>query len=108
MKVHSLKTDPDPFEAILNGTKRFEFRKNDRDFRPGDVLHLREKDRAEPWNFSGRSVVVLVTYVMTGSDVHKYGVPKGYILMSIVTEDEDMQALDKRDARRSFPRGSGA
>ena len=41
---HELKCVPWSFSAIMDGSKRFEIRKDDRvgEFRPGDVLHLRE------------------------------------------------------------------
>jgi hypothetical protein len=41
-KVHELKCWPDYFRAIVEGRKPFEIRKNDRDFRVGDELHLLE------------------------------------------------------------------
>lgn len=40
MKIHELKLDDVYFDDIKYGTKRFEIRKNDRDFQAGDLLAL--------------------------------------------------------------------
>jgi len=40
--IHELKTWPEYFEEILTGKKTFEVRKNDRDYKVGDTLILKE------------------------------------------------------------------
>jgi len=65
MTIHKLKSWPDFFEPVLNGTKRFELRINDRNFNVGDVLHLMEYDDRKRV-FTGRSVKKRVTYFMDG------------------------------------------
>ncbi|WP_223320087.1 DUF3850 domain-containing protein [Leuconostoc mesenteroides] len=40
MKIHELKLDTFYFEDVKSGVKTFEIRKNDRDFKVGDVLAL--------------------------------------------------------------------
>lgn len=42
MKFHDLKSWPIPFFRVKTGIKRFEVRKNDRDFETGDIVLLRE------------------------------------------------------------------
>lgn len=41
MKTHELKLDVKYFDKVKNGTKNFEIRKNDRDFKVGDILILK-------------------------------------------------------------------
>lgn len=40
MKIHELKLDTFYFDDVKSGLKTFEIRKNDRDFKVGDVLSL--------------------------------------------------------------------
>lgn len=42
--VHALKEHPEHFENVISGKKLFEIRKNDRDFKTGDLLALNEYD----------------------------------------------------------------
>ncbi|UIB81241.1 protein of unknown function DUF3850 [Flyfo myovirus Tbat2_7] len=44
MKIHELKLDIKYFKDVLNLKKTFEIRKNDRDFKVGDVLALSAYD----------------------------------------------------------------
>lgn len=46
-KIHSLKCWPEFYDAIEDGTKNFEYRKNDRDFRRGERILLKEWDPEE-------------------------------------------------------------
>lgn len=55
MREHELKTDPEPFNALWLGLKRYEVRRNDRDYHEGDWLVLREYD-PKTGTFSGREV----------------------------------------------------
>jgi hypothetical protein len=82
MTVHELKCWPEYFEALRDGRKTFEFRVDDRDFVPGDILWLRE------WHpdtrYSGRDLRRRVTYVMDATPVGA----AGYVVMSL--EDDDL------------------
>jgi hypothetical protein len=86
MAEHVLKTWPSAFQAIMDGRKRFEWRKADRDYAEGDTLLLREWDptkakRAmyDSGGLTGRSMRVAVTYLLRGA----FDVPDGYVIMSI-------------------------
>ena len=77
--VHELKILPEYFDAVRCGDKRFEIRKNDRNFHRGDVLRLKEWDGEK---YTGEEIDVLVRYVLyewTG------GLQPGYCIMSIDT-----------------------
>lgn len=39
---HYLKTETEYYQAVENGIKTFELRKNDRDYQIGDIIHLIE------------------------------------------------------------------
>ena len=78
VKIHDLKTEPDCFEAVVQGRKWFEFRKDDRGFLVGDVLRLKEFSQRA--GYSGRQLDVAVTYILPGP---AFGVPLGYVVMSI-------------------------
>lgn len=81
-KLHELKTWPKFFEAVRNKTKTFEFRKNDRDFKVGDVLILQNFDPEKGYipTSDGTpidNICVRVTYVMTEG----FGLPDGMCIM---------------------------
>jgi len=61
---HELKTWPPYWQHIDDGTKPFELRRNDRDFKVGDVLWLREFNPSGYGYFTGRSCWRRVTYVL--------------------------------------------
>lgn len=77
--IHELKVWPDMFKEIWNGTKTHEFRKNDRDFKSGDHLHLREFNPVGEI-YSGNSVSAIITSISYGPE---WGIPEGYAVMSI-------------------------
>lgn len=77
--VHVLKTWPIYFRALQQSRKRFEIRKNDRDFKVGDFLVLKEFD-PKTKEYSGYDLKVKVTYILKGEE---WGIKEGYIAMSI-------------------------
>ena len=76
--IHYLKTLPEYYEKILDGTKRFELRKNDRDFKVGDWLHLAEW--SDPDGYTGRSRRMVVRSIV---DDERFGRKPGWVCMSI-------------------------
>jgi hypothetical protein len=61
-RIHELKSWPEFFNAILEGRKRHELRRNDRDFCVGDVLRLREFHNSQQ-TYTGRETRVRITYI---------------------------------------------
>lgn len=53
--IHELKTIPEYFQMVWDDKKNFEVRKNDRDFKVGDELHLREFD-PDTQTYTGRGM----------------------------------------------------
>lgn len=78
MKVHELKTWPEEFKAVDNGIKTAEWRKNDRDYKVGDLLVLCEYEPST-MHYSGAEICVAVTHILHGG---KFGIPDGHIIMS--------------------------
>jgi len=81
-KRHVLKTWINPFQAMWDGRKLFELRKNDRDFQVGDVLELHEYDPVTT-NYSGRKLDVIVTFLLLGG---QFGLPSDLCVMSVAPE----------------------
>jgi hypothetical protein len=79
MKVHELKTWPEPYQAMIDGVKHHEVRRNDREFEVGDRLLLREWD-PETQTYSGREQGRTVTYMTRGGD---WGIPWELCVMSL-------------------------
>lgn len=75
---HELKCAPEPFQAKWEGRKEWEFRKNDRDYREGDLLLEREYDISSN-SYSGREILEEVVWILPGGS---YGVPADCVIMS--------------------------
>lgn len=76
--VHELKVWPEYFQPLSIGTKDFEIRTNDRNFKVGDTLHLKE------WNpkverYTGRWISRRITYMVQGI----FGLPKDICVMQL-------------------------
>lgn len=79
MTRHRLKTWPEYFQLVLDGRKKFEVRKFDRDFKEGDILELVEYDPMTN-TYSGREMDAVVGYVLTGQE---FGIHAGFCIMSL-------------------------
>lgn len=62
VEIHDLKIWPRFFPAVLDGRKRAEVRRDDRDFKVGDWLRLCEWD-PEDQKYTGREVLRRIRYL---------------------------------------------
>ena len=76
--IHALKQHPKHFADVISGKKLFEVRKNDRDYKVGDLLALNEYD-PETKSYTGNSCIVYVDYILNDPEYCK----EGYVVMSI-------------------------
>lgn len=76
MKVHELKIGPKFFEAVKDGRKKFEIRKNDRDYKVGDILVLLEYDKYYE-AFTGEKTTVEISYMTD------YAQQSNYVVLGI-------------------------
>lgn len=66
-RTHDLKTHPEHFAQLVLGLKLQELRWNDRNYRVGDLLVLREWEPEPPRGYTGRSVTARVTHMLRGT-----------------------------------------
>lgn len=98
-QTHELKLATEYFDAVADGAKNFDVRRDDRGFQKGDTLVLRRygKDKLTG-NYRylrGPSSCVLddadtiharITYVLTGG---QFGIEPGYVVMGLELLDEE-------------------
>jgi ParB family chromosome partitioning protein len=77
--IHELKILPEYFAEVASGSKTFELRRNDRQFRVGDVLRLCEYE-PECGRYTGNRVDAVVTSLLPGG---RFDLPDHLCVMSI-------------------------
>lgn len=77
-RIHEIKCLPEYFAPVTDGVKKFEFRKNDRDYKVGDFLAMNEYDGER---YTGRSVLLKIGYILDPNEVAEC-VP-GYVVLSV-------------------------
>ncbi len=75
--THELKIHPKYFKAVVSGRKTFEIRRNDRNFKVGDRIELKEYSKET--GYTGKSALFDITYVMTDNEFVK----KGFAVLGI-------------------------
>lgn len=75
--IHSVKILP-KYYRHLEYSKKFELRKDDRDYQVGDILELREFENG---CYTGRTSRFKITYVLRNCP--EYGLMDGYCILSL-------------------------
>lgn len=78
-KVHSVKIGKEFFEDVKNNIKTFELRKNDRNYKAGEILELHEYEAGEE---TGRTCRKLITYILKEFT----GLQDGYCILGLKDE----------------------
>ena len=94
--THELKCWTEPFQAVKRGDKPFEWRKDDRDYRVGDTLRLREWNPAyrpdgsllpKSRGYTGDEILRTVTYIIREG----FGIPEGYCIIGLSDPSRDAE-----------------
>ena len=75
-QTHELKCWTRYFEPIIRGQKTFEIRENDRDFKKGDIVVLREYNEVDG-GYTGSQAVAEIGYITNYSQM------PGYVVFSL-------------------------
>ncbi|MGT8740590.1 DUF3850 domain-containing protein [Klebsiella oxytoca] len=97
--THELKIFSEFFSAVCTGVKRAELRKNDRDYRVGDTLHLMETPRGS-CSPTGEYINVKITHI---ADVNEW--MPGCVLLSVKRETVDSGPVATLDVQSGRPDG---
>ena len=83
-QLHELKIWPEYFKPVMEGFKTFEYRLNDRGYKVGDYVTLKEYDINKK-EYTGREGFFVITYVLLLKNVH--GPDSDYAVFSISKMD---------------------
>ena len=93
--THDLKILPRWFKDITEGGKHFEIRKNDRDYKVGDRLILKEWDGE---HYTGCYIERRVGYIYHGTG--EYGLEKGYCILDLLSPYERAKSRRMADKEK--------
>ncbi len=77
--IHELKTWREYFVDVFSGIKNFELRKNDRNYKVGDELLLKEYDHIKE-KYTGRILHRRIDYVLHGGH---FGLEEVYVILGL-------------------------
>jgi len=91
MTTHDLKCWTEYFNPVWNGVKLFEIRKNDRNYKVGDYLRLKDYNPTTE-KYMGRELLCKVTYLLD----NKAFLAEGYVAMSLQVVERTTPSMDER------------
>lgn len=81
--MHTLKSWPEFYTAAAVGTKTFDLRRNDRDFRVGDKVTLKEWQPSAQ-RYTGRELVRTIAYILRAENTAAtIGLKPGYVILGL-------------------------
>ncbi len=87
---HELKIWPAFFEQVISGKKKFEIRRNNRNYQVGDILLFREYKQEcvhgypTVGEYTGRKAYFNIDYILEG---YQWGIRHEFVAMSISPQD---------------------
>lgn len=109
IKYHELKTWPPYFEEVLNGNKTFEVRKDDRGFKVGDVLVLKEwkplgyssvSPSQMTGSYTGREVKKKVSYILKGEYHPHFGLHADVVVLGLSDLEASSAIMEVRNGEK--------
>ena len=85
--THQIKITPVHYKEIANERKKFEIRYNDRNYKTGDMVVLKEYLGKE--NYSGRKIYIKINDIFDISDIIKNYVAFTFKIINIEEEKND-------------------
>jgi len=82
MTTHYLKTWPEFYREIVTFNKLFEIRINDRDFKSGDIVVLREY-HPKSKKYTGAEIEFKIGYVLYSDSAGIFGLKEGFCAFSL-------------------------
>jgi hypothetical protein len=86
MTVHEVKSWAHFFDAIVRGVKLHDLRKDDRDYKVGDILKLMRYDIVKG-EFTGETCEVFISYITSNKYPCAYSsavLPHDYVILSLL------------------------
>jgi hypothetical protein len=82
--VHTIKCWTNGFMALVSGMKKFEWRKDDRNYQIGDHLLILEWDEVKQ-QYTSKYALRVISYKLAGG---WFGMPQDYCILSLETFDD--------------------